>query len=79
MSHAHAESDAQAYSIVADLMDVSEAKRTIDEAVEKMGGLDILVSSKPDTKPLHSLLPLPILCKHKVVTFLSLAILHPAG
>ncbi|CAL5222895.1 g5324 [Coccomyxa viridis] len=34
----------QAYSIVADLMDVSEAKRTIDEAVEKMGGLDILVN-----------------------------------
>ena len=33
----------QGYSIVADLMDVSDAKRTIDEAVAKMGGLDILV------------------------------------
>ena len=41
----------QGYSIVADLMDVSETKRTIDEAVEKMGGLDILVSPPSSTKP----------------------------
>lgn len=43
----------QGYSIVADLMDVSEAKRTIDEAVEKMGGLDILVSSPQAPSPPH--------------------------
>jgi len=33
----------QGYSIVADLMNVSDAKRTVDEAVQKMGGLDVLV------------------------------------
>ena len=39
------QSSLQGYSIVGDLMDVSDAKRTIDEAVEKMGGLDILVNT----------------------------------
>ena len=33
----------QGDSIVADLMNVSDAKRTVDEAVQKMGGLDVLV------------------------------------
>lgn len=32
-------------------MDVSDAKRTVDEAVEKMGGLDILVNTASGTKP----------------------------
>lgn len=33
----------QGYSVVADLMNVSDAKRTVEEAVQKMGGLDVLV------------------------------------
>ena len=37
----------QGYSIVADLMNVSDAKRTVDEAVQKMGGLDVLVGWPP--------------------------------
>ena len=35
---------AQAYAVVADLGKVEDCKRTVDEAVEKMGGLDILVN-----------------------------------
>ena len=34
----------QGHSVVADLLNVSEAKRTVEEAVQKMGGLDILVN-----------------------------------
>lgn len=36
--------DAQAFAVVADLGKISDCKRTVDEAVEKMGGLDILVN-----------------------------------
>lgn len=35
----------QGHSVVADLLKVSDCARTIKEAVEKMGGLDILVNS----------------------------------
>lgn len=35
----------QGHSVVADLMKVSDCTRTIEEAVAKMGGLDILVNS----------------------------------
>ena len=34
----------QGYSVVADLLKVSDCKRTVEEAVQKMGGLDILVN-----------------------------------
>lgn len=34
----------QGYSVVADLLKVEDCKRTIEEAVQKMGGLDILVN-----------------------------------
>ena len=34
----------QGYSVVADLLKVSDCKRTVEEAVARMGGLDILVN-----------------------------------
>lgn len=34
----------QGYSVVADLLKVSDCKRTVEEAVAKMDGLDILVN-----------------------------------
>ena len=34
----------QGFSVVADLLNVSDCKRTVEEAVKMMGGLDILVN-----------------------------------
>jgi NAD(P)-dependent dehydrogenase (short-subunit alcohol dehydrogenase family) len=34
----------QGYAVTADLGKIADCKRTVQEAVEKMGGLDILVN-----------------------------------